>query len=113
MLDVWLSLDDFEQKQDENDGEDKAKTSATVVTEAGTHAISTKAEHQNQNDQNDEHFTFSAAAKIRRSFCVMQILFGVADAGDICFFRFHGRGRRHQSGLLVDRLGVGSMWTRQ
>ncbi len=47
-------LDDFEQEQEENDGEDEADASATVVAEPGSHAITTKAEHKNQNDQKDE-----------------------------------------------------------
>ena len=49
----WL-LDDFEQEQDENDGEDEAEASAAVVPESWSHAITTKAEHKNQNDQEDE-----------------------------------------------------------
>ena len=47
-------LDDFEQEQDENNGEDEANASAAVVAESWSHAITTKAEHKNQNDQKDE-----------------------------------------------------------
>ena len=47
-------LDDFEQEQDEDDGEDEADASAAVVAESWSHAITTKAEHKNQNDQKDE-----------------------------------------------------------
>jgi len=51
----WRSLsDDFEQEQDENNGEDEANASAAVVAESWSHAITTKAEHKNQNDQKDE-----------------------------------------------------------
>ena len=49
----WL-LDDFEQEQNEDDGEDEAEASAAVVPESWSHAITTKAEHKNQNDQEDE-----------------------------------------------------------
>jgi hypothetical protein len=47
-------LDDFEQEQDEYDGEDEAEASSAVVTETWAHAITTKAEHKNQNDEKDE-----------------------------------------------------------
>jgi hypothetical protein len=49
----WL-LDDFEQQQDENDGEDEAEASASIVSEAWSHAITTKAEHKNQDDQKEQ-----------------------------------------------------------
>jgi hypothetical protein len=51
-------LDNLEQEQDEDDGEDEAKAAAAVVAESWTHAVATKAEHQNQHDQKDEHFLF-------------------------------------------------------
>ena len=47
-------LDNFEQEQDEYDGEDEADASAAVVAEPRAHAITTKAEHKNQNDQKEE-----------------------------------------------------------
>jgi len=53
-------LDNFEEKQDEDDEEDEAESAAAVVADSWSHAIATKAEHQNQNDQKDEHlFVFS------------------------------------------------------
>jgi hypothetical protein len=52
-------LDDFEQEQNENDGENEADASAAVVAEPRSHAITTKAEHKNQNDQKDKHCLFS------------------------------------------------------
>ena len=48
----WL-LDNFEQQQDENDGEDEAYASAAIVSEAWPHAITTKDEHKNQDDQKE------------------------------------------------------------
>jgi hypothetical protein len=54
----WLEagLNDFQQKQDEDDEEDKAKAAAAVVAESRTHAITTEAEYQNQDDKKDEHY---------------------------------------------------------
>jgi hypothetical protein len=52
-------LDDFEQEQDEDDGEDEAEASSAVVAESWAHAITTKAEHKNQDDQKDKHCLFS------------------------------------------------------
>jgi hypothetical protein len=54
----WL-LDDLEQEQDEYDGEDEAEASAAVVAESRAHAITTKAEHKNQDDQKDKHYSGS------------------------------------------------------
>jgi hypothetical protein len=48
-------LDEFEQEKDDDDGEDEADTAAAVVAEAWSHAITTEAEHKNQNDQKDKH----------------------------------------------------------
>ena len=50
-----MQLDDFEQQQDEDDGEDEADASTTVIAESWPHAITTKAEHENQNDQKNKH----------------------------------------------------------
>jgi hypothetical protein len=60
----WL-LDDLEQEQDEDDGEDEADASTAVVAKSGSHAITTKAEHKNQNDQKDKHLFVLRTAKIR------------------------------------------------
>jgi hypothetical protein len=48
-------LNDFEQKQDDHDGQDKAEPTAAVVPKPGPHAVAAKAEHQNQDDKNDKH----------------------------------------------------------
>jgi hypothetical protein len=40
-------LDNFEQEQKQNDGENEADGSATVVADAGPHPISSEAEEQN------------------------------------------------------------------
>jgi hypothetical protein len=60
-----FALDDFEQQQEEDDGEDEADASSTVVAEPWPHAITTEAEHKDQNDQKDKHFYFLRTAKIR------------------------------------------------
>jgi hypothetical protein len=52
-------LDDFEEQQDENDGKDEADAATTVVSETWTHAVTTEAEQQNQNKQNEQHLFFS------------------------------------------------------
>jgi hypothetical protein len=49
-------LDNFEQKQDQHDGEDKAETTTAVIAETGTHAIAAKTEDKYQDDEEDEHF---------------------------------------------------------
>jgi hypothetical protein len=51
-------LDDFEKEQDEHDGENETEATSTVVSETWTHAVTTEAEQQNQDDQKDEHFYF-------------------------------------------------------
>jgi hypothetical protein len=53
-----------EQKHDENDEQNKAETAAAVVTESWSHAVSTEAEHKDQNDQKNKHCSFS----VRRRF---------------------------------------------
>lgn len=58
IFNVWL--DDFEQKKDENDGEDEAESAATVVTQARSHTITTKTEQQNQDDQKNDHCCLSS-----------------------------------------------------
>jgi hypothetical protein len=52
-------LDDFEQEQDEDNCEDEAKASTSVIAESRTHAITAKAEHKNQDDQKDNHYSLS------------------------------------------------------
>ena len=53
-IERW-QLDNFEQEKNENDGEDEADASSAVVAESWAHAITTKAEHENQDDQKDKH----------------------------------------------------------
>jgi hypothetical protein len=60
----YRKLDDFEQQEDEDDDKDEADSSATVVSEPRSHAITTEAEHKDQNDQKDKHSFFS----VRRRF---------------------------------------------
>lgn len=60
----YRKLDDFEQQQDEDDGEEEADASATVVSEPWSHAITAEAEHKDQNNQKDKHSFFS----VRRRF---------------------------------------------
>ena len=62
-------LDDLEQEQNEDDGEDEADASASVVAEPWSHAITTEAEHKNQDEQKDEHVYFS----VRRRFASMEV----------------------------------------
>ena len=62
---AFHQLDDFEQQQDEDDGEDEGNSTAAVVAEPWPHAVTTKAEHKNQNDQKNKHFVFLRAAKFR------------------------------------------------
>ena len=61
---ISSALDNFEQKQDEDDGEDERDATAAVIAKPGSHAVSAKAKHKNQDDQNDEHLSFS----VRRRF---------------------------------------------
>jgi hypothetical protein len=58
-------LDDFEKKQNEDDDEDERDSAASVVAESWSHAITTEAEHKDQNEQKDKHYLFLRAAKIR------------------------------------------------
>jgi hypothetical protein len=67
-----LRLNDSKEKQDENDEQDEADAAAAVVTESWTQAITSKTEHQNQDDKKDQHFRVSMAAKIRSLKTVMQ-----------------------------------------
>jgi hypothetical protein len=70
----YQRLDEFEQEKDDDDGEDEADASAAVVAEPWSHAITTEAEHKNQDDQKDKHFYFS----VRRRFAIWR-----CDAGFI------------------------------
>ena len=58
-------LDNLHQKQDEDDEKDERDSASAVVTDAWSHAITTEAEHKNQNDQKDKHSLFLRSAKIR------------------------------------------------
>jgi hypothetical protein len=55
----YRCLEDFEQEEDQDDGEDEADASAAVVAEPWSHAITTEAEHKNQDDQKDKHYSGS------------------------------------------------------
>ena len=59
-------LDNFEEKQNEDDEEDERDSAASVIAEPWSHAITTEAEHKNQNEQKDKHYLFLRAAKIRQ-----------------------------------------------
>jgi hypothetical protein len=67
-------LDNFEQKQNDNDEQDEADASSAVVAEPWSHAITTEAEHKNQNDQKNKHYCFLRTAKIRQMCGVMRNL---------------------------------------
>jgi hypothetical protein len=67
-------LDDFHEKQNENNEQDKADSTAAVVSESRSHAIAAKAEHQNQNEQKDKHLSFSPFGEVSPHGGVMQIL---------------------------------------
>jgi hypothetical protein len=67
-------LNDFEQEEDQDNGEDEADASAAVVAESWSHAITTKAEHKNQNDQKDKHSLFSPYGEDSPDGGVMRIL---------------------------------------
>jgi hypothetical protein len=58
-------LDDLHKKQNENDEQNKANSTAAVIAESGSHAIAAKAEHQNQNEQKNKHLCFLRSAKFR------------------------------------------------
>lgn len=69
-----MQLDDFEQEQDEDDGEDEAEASSAVITEPWSHAITTKAEHKDQNDQKKNHVFLSPFGEDSPDEGVMRIL---------------------------------------
>ena len=60
-------LDNLHQEQDEDDEQDEADAASAVVAEARSHAITAKAEHQNQNEQKDKHLYFFS---VRRNFAL-------------------------------------------
>jgi hypothetical protein len=61
--------DDFEQKQNEDDGEDEGDAAAAVITEPWSHTVSAEAKHEYQDDQkNEEHFVLRSA-KVRLKEC--------------------------------------------
>jgi hypothetical protein len=60
------TLKDFQQEEDQDDGEDERDATAAVVAEPWSHAVTTEAEDQDQNDQEKNHVFFLRSAKIRR-----------------------------------------------
>jgi SH3-like domain-containing protein len=50
---VEIRLDYAEQKQNEHDRQDEAKSATTVIAQAGPHAISAVAEAEDQDDENN------------------------------------------------------------
>jgi hypothetical protein len=66
-------LKDFEQEEDEDDREDEREATAAVVAEPWSHAITTEAEHKNQNDQQNNHVVFSPFGEDSPDEGVMQI----------------------------------------
>jgi hypothetical protein len=48
-------LNDFQKQQYEDDGEDEREAATAVIAEAGTHAITAKAEDEDENDEDDKH----------------------------------------------------------
>jgi len=46
----------MKQHEDQDNQEDCADASATVVAEAGAQAITAESKYENQNNQKDEHF---------------------------------------------------------
>jgi hypothetical protein len=60
-----LLLDDFEQKQDEDDGEDEGDAAPAVVADPWSHSITAEAKHEDQDNQKEDHFVFLRSAKIR------------------------------------------------
>jgi hypothetical protein len=67
-------LDNLHQEQDEDDEQDEADAASAVVAEARSHAITAKAEHQNQNEQEDKHLYFLRFGEISPDGGVMPIL---------------------------------------
>jgi hypothetical protein len=45
----------MEEKEQQNDDEDERKSAAAVVSETRAHAISAKAEQEDENDKKDDH----------------------------------------------------------
>jgi hypothetical protein len=74
-------LDNLHQEQDEDDEQDEADAASAVVAEARSHAITAKAEHQNQNEQEDKHLVFSVRRNFARWRCDADF---VTDARRIC-----------------------------
>jgi hypothetical protein len=81
----YRELDDFEKEQNENDDEDERDSAASVVAESRSHAITTEAEHKDQNEQKDKHYLFLRAAKIRQMKSVMQIFIVLSWCEIFCF----------------------------
>ena len=68
----YLKLDDLEKKQDENDSQDKAKTTAAIVAKPWPHTITAKPEYEDKNNQEEEHVFISPFGEMRHS-GVMQL----------------------------------------
>jgi hypothetical protein len=85
-------LEDFEQEEDQNDGEDERDASAAVIAEPWSHAITTEAEHKDQNDQKKDHVVFSPFGEDSPDEGVMQIPeaagFGGGFLGEVIWPRF-------------------------
>jgi hypothetical protein len=61
-----MRLENFEQQKDDNDHQDKRNASSSVVADAGTHAITAKAKHKNQNDKKNQHCSKLQIQGLRR-----------------------------------------------
>jgi hypothetical protein len=71
---VIPNLDDLHQEQDENDKEDETDASTTVVAETWSHAVTTEAEHKDQDEQQDKHYLFSPCGEDSPDGGVMPVL---------------------------------------
>lgn len=67
------SLDYSEQKKNQNDEQYEADTAAAVITKSWTQAITSKTEHQNQDNKKNQHFRVSVGGEDSRAEGVMQI----------------------------------------
>ena len=65
MTEVWghspcgewaRALDDHAKPPDENDKEDETDAAAAVVAKSWAQSVTSEAEYQDQNDQNNKHF---------------------------------------------------------
>jgi hypothetical protein len=106
----------FEQEQNEDDGEDEAEASSAVVAEPWSHAITTKAEHKNQDDQKDKHFLSSPYGEdspdgwCDACFVAGAIIFGFPE-GCLRVGTFFGRGTPLRPPGILGKLPVFIGWT--